>query len=322
MASCGVARCRRIRCRRRARRQRADPRPAHQEPVLLGAVSPQAKAVVRGSDVLIPVHTTHAALPGKEQAMPPAILAVVEETTKEDEVEEEVNTWVSLSDRFPSMPIFSSEVFYIAASLGTPLLTAPQLDFDGATATMAYGQSVNVRAYRGEYAEVTSSAGAGYVHKDALSPHYYEVWPHYKNGEQYDCDSAPTIATRRLLADTFLASKLSLPLQAGEYMLIRLLRDHHAIAWPPVRPRLAGTWHEILRGVPGVRSGVHPLTDTIMEWQAEDGTGRLAYVEAVLPDATLRISGVGLSVAGEYSELTFKPELWREWRPVFITITS
>jgi hypothetical protein len=57
-----------------------------------------------------------------------------------------------------------------------------------------------------------------------------------------------------------------------------------------------------------------------MEWYAEDGMGRLAYVEAVLPDETLRISGVGIAVSGEYSELVLKPSVWREWRPVFISV--
>jgi hypothetical protein len=296
------------------------PLPAKVPQELLGEVSPEAKAIVRGNDVLIPSHISPLTLPeSTSSAQPSSDASTVDDA---ELVLEEASTWVALGDRLPPLPIFSTQVFYIVPSDGTPLLCTPQLDFDGATAHLLYGQSVTVRAYVGAYAEVTSSFGAGYVHKDALSPNYHAVWPQYKNGECYECDAQATIATRRLLDDTFLAGRLSLPLQAGEYILVRLLRDHHTIDWPEVRPRLAGAWHHILRGVPGVRSGIQPLTDTIMEWQAEDGTGRLAYVEGVLPDGTLHISAVGLVVAGEYSELTFKSEVWREWRPVFISVTS
>ena len=47
---------------------------------------------------------------------------------------------------------------------------------------------------------------------------------------------------------------------------------------------------------------------------------RLGYVEAGLPDETLKISAVGAMVPGEYTESIVPAALWREWRPVFINV--
>jgi len=218
--------------------------------------------------------------------------------------------------------IMDQVTYFIVAVPGSQLLLSPHLNYDNAVTRLTYGERILVQGFSGAYAQVTTKHGDGYVHKDALTPNYYEVWPNYSSGSVYEATSPATLATRRLLGDEFLAGQLAWPLQGGEYILVRLRRDHHTIVWPNIRPRTAGLWHQILRGVAGCKSGVLPLTDTIMEWYGDDGEGHLAYVEAVLPDHTLRVSGVGLAVAGEYSELTFSPTTWREWRPVFISVTT
>ncbi len=213
-------------------------------------------------------------------------------------------------------------IMYVAMVGGARLLSEPRLEYDGVLAVIPYGQSVTVRAFLGAYAKVATLSGEGYIHKDSLTPKQAEVWPQFKTGVVYDNNAEATILTRLLLGDEFLAGALALPLQASEYILLRLLRDRQTITWPPKRPRQIGSWHKLLRGLPQIKISVTPVVDTIMEWVAEDGIGRLAYVEAVFGDDTLRVSGVGIVVAGEYSELSFKPEVWHEWRPVFISVVA
>ncbi len=219
------------------------------------------------------------------------------------------------------MPALPGATLYVVAPEGTPLLAMPYEQFDGVLARLSFGQAVTLRAYDGRYAQVLSRGLVGYIAKSALGVDVHLVAPELKVGSIYGPTDTNTGAIRRLIHDEFSAGALALPLQAGEYILYRLGRDQVSISWPAVRPRVSGQWHTILRGVHGIHTGVVAKTDTIMEWHAEDGDGRLAYVEAVLPDQTLRLSGVGIAVAGEYSVLTVPVGVWREWRPVFITIT-
>ncbi len=224
----------------------------------------------------------------------------------------------TIPDDLPALP---GVTLYVVTPEGVPLLAMPYEQFDGVLARLAFGQAVTLRAYDGRYAQVLSRGLVGYIEKSALRVDVHLVAPELKVGTIYGPIDTDTGAIRRLIRDEFSAGVLALPLQAGEYILYRLGRDQVSITWPTTRPRVPGHWHTILRGVHGIHAGVVAKTDTIMEWHAEDGDGRLAYVEAVLPDQTLRLSGVGIAVAGEYSVLTVPVGVWREWRPVFITIT-
>jgi hypothetical protein len=220
-----------------------------------------------------------------------------------------------------STTLMSGTLLYVEARDGVALLATPHLAFDTSLRMLAFGQAVTLKRFHDRYAEVLVRGQVGFIPKDALTESVERVQPRLHTGTIYEATHEATSAIRLLLEDTFLAGALALPLQAGEYVLYRLMRDHVTIPWPSVRPRMPGQWHTLLRGQIGVHSGVAPKTDSVMEWLAEDGDGRLAYVDAVLPDQTLRLSGVGIAVAGEYSELTVPASLWREWRPVFITIT-
>jgi hypothetical protein len=221
----------------------------------------------------------------------------------------------------PVMPrIHDGSLLYIVSTDGARLYAKPHVDFDAAIAVIPYGRAVSVKGYVGRFVEVAAGQFTGYILKDDSTPESGRVWPQFVTGVCYDYDHQVTYQIRRILADEFLAGELLMPLQAGEYILTRLLRDQVSIAWPPIRPRVPGQWHQLLRGVAGIFTSVTAKTDTVMEWEHEDGVGRLAYVEAVLPDQTLRVSGVGLAVPGEYSEILLPVSMWREWRPVFMSI--
>jgi hypothetical protein len=218
--------------------------------------------------------------------------------------------------------LFEPQIMYVLEPAGVPLLISPVLTFDGALATLGYGQAVSVVSYHNQYAHISAQGKRGYVRKDDITPHKADVWPHFMSGVRYEADTKEASQLRTIIHDTFGAGRLLLPLQAGEYILYRLLLDQHTIVWPDVRPREPGRWHEILRGQQYIRSTVSPVTDSVMEWTGEDGLGRLGYVEAVLPDLTIRLTGIGVAEAGEYTEALIPSNVWREWRPVFITVQA
>ncbi|MES2748934.1 MAG: hypothetical protein V4606_00885 [Patescibacteria group bacterium] len=211
-------------------------------------------------------------------------------------------------------------VMYVSAPQGTACIFAPQLDFDAVIDTLTYGTAVTVIGYQGRYASVNRSNITGWVVKDDLTPQKYEVWPEFISGTVYDAQHTETKKTRLLINDTFGAGLLSLPLQAGEYITLRLQSEHRAIAWSKKRPRKAGSWATLLRGNKGVYIGVTPKTDSIMEYQSDDGEGRLGYVEAVTPELAITISMVGEGESGRYTVKTMSAEVWRELRPVFIEV--
>jgi hypothetical protein len=211
-------------------------------------------------------------------------------------------------------------VMYVSAPAGTPCVQTPLMDFDAVIETLPYGTAVTVIGYQGRYASVNRSNITGWVDKDAITPHKNTVWPSFISGVSYEAGTPETIMTRTLINDSFGAGTLGLPLQAGEYITVRLKSEHRSIAWNRKRPRVAGAWAGLLRGTPGIHIGITPKTDTVMEWQTEDGEGRLGYVEAVAPDLTITISAVGVEESGRYTVKTMTEEIWRELRPVFIEV--
>ena len=94
------------------------------------------------------------------------------------------------------------------------------------------------------------------------------------------------------------------------------------IAWPEVRPRTPGSWHTILRGLPGVHVGVLPKQGMIIEYTEENDIGHLAYVEAVFPDGTITISEANHPHGGIYNERSLSRETWRSLQPLFIEVTA
>ncbi len=203
---------------------------------------------------------------------------------------------------------------------GTLLYQQSHVAFDSVLRNVPYGQLMTFRRFVGSYAEVLVFGQVGFVKKDDITPRIEDVWPQFVSGVVYDATHQSTLLARAHLNDSFLGGILQLPLTAVEYVTLRLLRDRLSIPWPPVRPRPAGQWHIILRGTHGVHSGVSPQTDSLIEWIADDGEGKIGYVETVLRDNTIKVSAVGVVVPGEYTESIIPAAVWREWRPVFISI--
>ena len=212
-------------------------------------------------------------------------------------------------------------VMYVNAPQGSPCIYAPHMDFDGVIDMLTYGTAVTVIGYQGRYASVNRSNITGWISKDDLTPQKNEVWPEFVSGVLYDVDHLETKKTRLLIHDTFGAGALQLPLQAGEYISVRLASEHRQIPWTKKRPRVAGSWANLLRGVKGIYIGVTPKTDSIMEYQSVDGEGRLGYVEAVTPELAITITAIGEGESGRYTVKTMSAEIWRELRPVFIEVT-
>jgi hypothetical protein len=217
----------------------------------------------------------------------------------------------------PTLP--PARVYYVHEKSGAILLESPYLTYDGAIHTIPYGRAVTVSQLVGNYAAVLVQGQIGYLSKDSITPHRYEVWPLFVTTKHYDASAPATLQARRIIQDVFLCGRIGLPLQASEYVLLRLEQDNIVVPWSSTINRIPGHWHTLLRGQPGVKNTVIPHSDSIIEWVAEDGIGRLGYVEHVLPDQTIQMSAIGVVAPGEYTESLVPAVVWREWRPVFIS---
>jgi len=214
---------------------------------------------------------------------------------------------------------FDPVVMYVATKWAGCLIT-PRKDFDSVLTKFSYGTAVTVTGYQGEYAKVFWSHHEGWVRKDDITPNKSEVWPYLTSGTVYFATDEQVKKLRLLIGDTFNSSELSLPLQAGEWVVYRFREQNRNIPWPVTHGRISGDWQSLLKGVSGVHIGITPKTDSIMEWRGEDGIGRVAYVEKVAPDLTITISVVGFEVSGSFEERALLESEWREFRPVFIDI--
>lgn len=193
--------------------------------------------------------------------------------------------------------------------------------FDGVIARLAYGTAVLVGRRTGRFVEVAAGKVTGWVLFDDITTDEQHLFPVCVPGELYDAYHPTTTAIRSLLNDAFAAQTLLLPLTPEEYVTYRLRLQKITLAWPAVRPRLAGNWHTQLRGVRGVRMGIEPKTGALMEWISEAGVGCLAWVEAVSPGEIIQLVGVGLETEGKCTRWTVAPDVWHEWRPVFISVS-
>jgi len=227
----------------------------------------------------------------------------------------EADTTHAILNTFPGSPT----VMYVTEGT-VACLRAPQREFDNVLTTLQYGDAVTVTTYHGQYAKVFWSHHEGWVLKDALSTEKSKVWPTVSAGTTYTADDEVTRQIRRIISDTFRAGELLLPLQAGEWIVFHFREMHRTIPWPMTCGRWPGDWQTILRGIVGVHNSISPKTDSIMEWRADDGIGRLAYVERVTPDNTITISVVGYDQVGLFETKELSEVMWRELRPVFIEI--
>jgi len=207
-----------------------------------------------------------------------------------------------------------------AYSPDTYLYALPTRTFDGVIRRLAYGDSFQILGTQGKWCNVAHDETRGWIHRDDVTENGIRLKPQFVAGEVYDAEHPTTVKLRTFIDDAFHAAQLDVPLQDVEYVTYVLAEKHKKIPWGNERPRIAGTWQRLLRGIRGVHIGVHPRSGSIMEYMLPNGTGHVAYVDSVYPDGGITISEIGPSVEGVYAERTLDQAEWKELRPVFIEI--
>lgn len=212
----------------------------------------------------------------------------------------------------------SGELQFVG-TLDVPLHTDPVMAFDVFVTHIPYGEQVRVLKLGGRWAFVRYKDQEGWVLKDSLREQAREVLPLFEHGRSYEADDEETRKLRLCIEDEFCGGKAALPLTDAEYVTYKLCQKQVFIPWGPHRPRTPGTWQQLLRGKKGVHCGVLPKTGSIAEYVIDD-VGFVAYVEAVFPDESIKLSSVGLSQEGLYTIETLPKEYYRELHPIFIEI--
>ncbi len=194
----------------------------------------------------------------------------------------------------------------------------PTVSFDGRIGVATYGQRVVVEKQQGRFALVYVGYRQGWMFRDDIGSADM-VLPVLSRGHRYDAADSVTKRLRACIGDTFTGEVSDTVLQPGEYVTYALWYRGFALPWTETWGRVPGTWQRKLRGVPGVHMDVQPHTGAIMEYILDE-VGYLAYVERVSPTGTLTLSGVGLTYEAQYTEQVLTHDVWRELRPVFITL--
>jgi hypothetical protein len=222
----------------------------------------------------------------------------------------------------PSEKIVNShgDKAYIFTSVAN-VFTRPVLIHDGVFLKLPYATPVEILAYEGRFARVSVSDRSGFILKDEITTNYLDVLPEFHNDEIYTANHPDTKKLRKLIGDEFFTSEMFMPLQSVEFLFYRLASVGRKIVWPEVRPRLAGTWQNLLKGRLGIQIGVVPKAGAIIEYNKSDGTGFVGFTKSVHVDETILIEGVGRLIEGEFKEETISKEEWHEWRPIWIAVS-
>ncbi len=202
-----------------------------------------------------------------------------------------------------------------------PLLARPVQAFDTQVGVVSFPRQVKVLHIEGDYTHVSVGDTSGWIPSAFLETNGTDIQPRFSKGVTYGADHDETIKIRKLLQDECFGGVLQLPLQAVEFVLWRLQSINASIDWGIQRPRLPGYWQRILKGKPGVHIGIEPKTNAIMEYFSETGKGILGFVTSVHPDQSIVVQSIGKNHEGEYLEEMLSANVWREWRPVFISYT-
>ena len=236
-----------------------------------------------------------------------------------ERVNTERSSAVPVEPLLPAPALAIGEVAYITLPQ-TPLHMFPAISVDGVVAELPYASKVLVTEQAGRFAKVTSGTLSGWVTYEALTQDERTVTPKLHDGVTYYDTHADTIAIRASIKDVFNVILTELPLQDIEYVLYRLTLRNVQVPWTSERPRTAGSWQRILRGQTGVHISISPKTDAVFEIINDDGSGEVAYVDAVYPDQSIQLSRITAGEPGTYKVETMPLVVWRELRPVFITI--
>lgn len=216
-------------------------------------------------------------------------------------------------------PIGLPEVIYVSVD-EAPLFREPTLNVDGVVAKLPFTSELTVVASEGLFWRVVYEAGTAWIEKSVVVHEKMLLYPLFTPGLCYLALDTETKKLRRLIKDEFFTTRVHSPLLGIEYVTYRLQENGRGIDWSKsVRPRLAGTWHQLLKGTRGVTIKISPKTGSVMEC----GTGEaaiLAYVESVAPDETISISSIGRYKPGQYTEEVLTKAAWQELQPLWLQI--
>lgn len=193
--------------------------------------------------------------------------------------------------------------------------------YDGVIIKLKYGDRVVINNYEGRFAHINFKDNLGWILKDNLLTNQTQIYPDLISGNFYDAKNSETIKLRKYIQDEFFAKDLFLPLQSEELVEFFLRKRNIYVNWPKIRPRQAGMWQQLLRGVLGISIGITPKSGSVVEYWKEDGTGFVGYTKSVLIDDSIVVAGVGRQKEGEYLEETLSKSEWQEYRPVWISVT-
>ncbi|HEX4799515.1 MAG TPA: hypothetical protein VFV22_03255 [Candidatus Paceibacterota bacterium] len=210
-------------------------------------------------------------------------------------------------------------VMYVS-TIDTPLFAHATISYDDEIVRIPYGSLLLVGEPQGRFYPVAWKEMRGWVLYEDITENASQIFPVLISGTHYSVDNPSTAGIRALIKDPFGLGRSEFPLQAGEYIVYRLWKRGRQIAWPEVRPRTPGNWHNILKGVHGVYMTLNPKAGSIMEYADDDEIGYLAYIEAVFPDESITVTEVNNPDSGIYSERTLTKTEWKELRPVFIEV--
>ena len=259
---------------------------------------------------------------GKQIQQPDAAVAVsvdVGRVDKQSDTEKEKIVPEIKYDTYDSELVSGQKVFVRVD--GTPCLQKPFISYDTVVGRLKYGEEVYVDDLGKDFVHVQSINFSGWVESSSLTDSKSLVYPEFKSGYVYGDSNREVVKLRQYLKDELLGGELGLALQPEEYVVYRLNQRGSRVAWPQVRPRLAGDWKTILKGVRGATISLTPHTGSVLEMIDDDNSGFLAMVEEVKPDNSIKITGVGREREGELREEVLAHAEWIEWRPVFITFT-
>ena len=206
----------------------------------------------------------------------------------------------------------------VVTLLNTPMFQSSTKEFDGVIKSLPYGATLEILDEKRAWAQVKYQKLTGWVTRDAITTRVAQARPYFVIKEYCGPDSENTKRLRAMIADVFSGGEAGLPLHSEEYIYYKLFS--RGIVLPDVedRPRVAGSWQKLFKGVSGTHISVRPKTGSIMEYVTEEDEGHVAYVEAVFPDESISLSEVGIPTNGYYNERMLSKEVWQELKPVFL----
>jgi len=200
----------------------------------------------------------------------------------------------------------------------TPLYKRSTKEFDSVIKVLPYGALVSIVTEEGLWTQITYQNHTGWVKRDDITTRVAQTKPYFVIKEYCGPDAENTKRLRLVINDVFFGGEAGLALHPEEYIYYKLFT--RGVILPPIdiRPRAAGLWQVIFKGVKGVHISVRPKTGSILEYTTPEEEGRLAYVEAVFPDESISLSEIGVPDLGYYNERMLSKEVWQELKPVFI----